>query len=101
MEPVQRGRSLPVEVSKTFVNVHWNSHRSVYLHGMSQRNGSAGINCSNKRFRGGVVGSPLSDHIEGVFRCPDAYWRSIGRLLLGRLTLIEAGNVSLFDETGM
>jgi hypothetical protein len=78
MEFVQMGRSLLVEASKTLVNVHWNSYRSVYLHGMSQRDGSAGTNYSNIRFRGGVAGSRLSDHIGGAFRSSDAYWKSIG-----------------------
>jgi len=31
-----------------------------------------------QRFRGGVAGSPLSEHIGGVFRSSDAYWKSIG-----------------------
>ena len=35
------GGSLLVEASKMVANVHWNSYRSVYLHGMSQRNESA------------------------------------------------------------
>jgi hypothetical protein len=78
MEFVQMGRSLLVEVSKTLVIVHWNSYRSVYLHGISQRVGSAGTNYSNIRFRGGVTGSRLSDHIGGEFRSSDVYWKSIG-----------------------
>ena len=77
-EFVQMGRSLLVEASKTLVDVHWSSYHSVYLQGMSQRNGSAGTNCSNIRFRGGVAGSPLSDQIGGVLRSSDAYWKSIG-----------------------
>jgi len=51
MEFVQMGRSLLVEASKTCVNVHWNSYRSVCPHGMSQRNGSAAQLAATKASR--------------------------------------------------
>ena len=97
------GRSLLVEASKTMVDGRWNPYRSVYLHGVSQRNGSADTNCSNIRFRGGVPGSRLNDHTGGVLRSSDAYWKSIGlsverlsiRLLIGRVQTVRF----VFDST--
>lgn len=79
----------------------------MYLHDTFQEAGSAGTIYSNIRFRGGVAGLGLCDHIGGEFRSSDAYWKSIGlsveRLSNGLFMGLTDGMVQtvrfVFDST--